>query len=71
MNFLALEQFRWEGGVGAEYWLGSALKPGKHTVVFDFKYAGCVRMPVDFAAKLYSATGIGTNRHYRRQQIRS
>jgi arylsulfatase len=39
-NFLALEQFRWEGGVGAEDWLGSALKPGKHTIVFDFKYAG-------------------------------
>jgi arylsulfatase len=26
--------------VGAEDWLGSALKPGKHTIVFDFKYAG-------------------------------
>src|SRR6201987_4016525 len=39
-NFLALEQFRWEGGVGAQDWLGSALKPGKHTIVFDFKYAG-------------------------------
>jgi len=39
-NFLALEQFRWEGGVGARDWLGSALKPGKHTIVFDFKYTG-------------------------------
>jgi hypothetical protein len=39
-NFLALEQFRWEGGVGAEDWLGSALTPGKHTIVFDFKYDG-------------------------------
>ena len=39
-NFLALEQFRWEGGVGAEDWLGAALKPGKHTIVFDFKYEG-------------------------------
>jgi arylsulfatase len=36
-NFLDLEQFRWEGGVGAEDWLGSSLKPGKHTIVFDFK----------------------------------
>ena len=26
--------------MGAEDWLGSALKPGKHTIVFDFKYAG-------------------------------
>ena len=39
-DFLALEQFRWEGGVGAEDWLGSSLKPGKHTIVFDFKYDG-------------------------------
>ena len=39
-NFLDLEQFRWEGGVGAEDWLGSSLKPGKHTIVFDFKYDG-------------------------------
>jgi arylsulfatase len=39
-NLLDLERFRWEGGVGAEDWLGSGLKPGKHTLVFDFKYDG-------------------------------
>ena len=39
-NLLDLERFRWEGGVGARDWLGSALKPGKHTIVFDFKYDG-------------------------------
>jgi len=39
-NFLDLQQFRWEVGVGASDWLGSALKPGKHTIVFDFKYDG-------------------------------
>ncbi len=39
-NMLDLERFRWEGGVGAEDWLGSALKPGKHTIIFDFKYNG-------------------------------
>jgi arylsulfatase len=39
-NFLNLQQFRWEKGVGAEDWLGDALKPGKHTIVFDFKYDG-------------------------------
>ncbi len=39
-NMLDLERFRWEGGVGAEDWLGKALKPGKHTIVFDFKYDG-------------------------------
>ena len=32
-NFLDLERFRWEAG-------GGALKPGKHKVVFDFKYDG-------------------------------
>src|SRR5262249_15265474 len=31
-NFLDLERFRWEGK--------DALAPGKHTVVFDFKYKG-------------------------------
>jgi arylsulfatase A-like enzyme len=31
-NFLDLERFRWEGQ--------DALAPGKHTVVFDFKYDG-------------------------------
>ena len=39
-NMLDLERFRWEGGVGAKDWLGSALKPGPHTIVFDFKYDG-------------------------------
>jgi arylsulfatase len=39
-NLLDLERFRWEGGVGAEDWLGASLKPGKHTIAFDFKYAG-------------------------------
>jgi arylsulfatase len=31
-NFLDLERFRWEGK--------DALAPGKHTIVFDFKYDG-------------------------------
>jgi arylsulfatase len=31
-NFFGLERFRWEGP--------AALAPGKHTVVFDFKYDG-------------------------------
>ena len=31
-NFLDLERFRWEGK--------QALTPGKHTIVFDFKYDG-------------------------------
>ena len=39
-NLLDLERYRWEGGVGAEDWLGHALAPGKHTIVFDFKYDG-------------------------------
>jgi len=39
-NLLDLKRYRWEGGVGARDWLGDALKPGKHTIVFDFKYAG-------------------------------
>jgi arylsulfatase len=42
-NLLDLERFRWEGGVGAvvgEDLFGRALKPGKHTLVFDFKYDG-------------------------------
>ena len=37
---LDLKRYRWEGGVGARDWLGSALKPGKHTIVFDFKIDG-------------------------------
>jgi arylsulfatase A-like enzyme len=39
-NFLDLKLYRWEGGVGSRDWLGDALKPGKHTIVFDFKYNG-------------------------------
>jgi arylsulfatase len=39
-NLLNLKRTRWEGGVGAEDWLGASLKPGKHTIVFDFKYDG-------------------------------
>jgi len=39
-NMLDLQRYRWEGGVGAEDWLGKALAPGKHTIVFDFKYDG-------------------------------
>ena len=31
-NFLSLERFRWEGS--------QSLAPGKHTIVFDFKYDG-------------------------------
>jgi arylsulfatase A-like enzyme len=38
-NLLDLERYRWEGGVGGEDWLGDSLKPGKHTIVFDFKLA--------------------------------
>jgi arylsulfatase A-like enzyme len=42
-NLLDLERFRWEGGVGAilgKDIFGRALDPGKHTIVFDFKYDG-------------------------------
>jgi arylsulfatase len=39
-NLLNLKRYRWEGGVGAADWLGESLKPGKHTIVFDFKYDG-------------------------------
>jgi len=42
-NLLDLERFRWEGGVGGligDDLFGKALKPGKHTIVFDFKYDG-------------------------------
>src|SRR5258706_992247 len=39
-NLLNLERFRWEGGVGRRDLFGDALKPGKHTIVFDFKYDG-------------------------------
>jgi arylsulfatase len=39
-NLLDLKRTRWEGGVGGQDWLGRSLKPGKHTIVFDFKYDG-------------------------------
>jgi arylsulfatase len=39
-NLVNLKRYRWEGGVGGEDWLGRALEPGKHTLVFDFKYDG-------------------------------
>jgi arylsulfatase A-like enzyme len=40
-NFLDMERFRWEGGLGlARDVLGRALAAGKHTLVFDFKYDG-------------------------------
>jgi len=39
-NLLNLKRYRFEGGVGAEDWLGRSLKAGKHTIVFDFKYDG-------------------------------
>jgi arylsulfatase len=38
-----MERFRWEGGVGGRVGadlFGRALAPGKHTLVFDFKYDG-------------------------------
>ena len=39
-NLLDLKHYRWEGGIGGEDWLGDGLKPGRHTIVFDFKYDG-------------------------------
>jgi arylsulfatase A-like enzyme len=42
-NFLDMERFRWEGGVGGRIGDdigGRALSAGKHTLVFDFKYDG-------------------------------
>jgi arylsulfatase A-like enzyme len=39
-NLLNLKRYRFEGGVGSEDWLGRSLAPGKHTIVFDFKYDG-------------------------------
>ncbi len=42
-NLLGLEHYRWEGGIGGivgEDWFGRPLEPGKHTLVFDFKYEG-------------------------------
>jgi arylsulfatase A-like enzyme len=42
-NLLDLERFRWQGGIGGiigKDLFGKALKPGQHTIVFDFKYDG-------------------------------
>jgi arylsulfatase len=39
-NMLNLKRYRWEAGVGGRDLFASALKPGKHTIVFDFKYDG-------------------------------
>ena len=39
-NLLNLKRYRFEGGVGADDWLGKSLKAGKHTLVFEFKYDG-------------------------------
>src|SRR5207253_10281265 len=42
-NMLDLRRYRWEGGIGGiigKDFFGRALEPGKHTIVFDFKYAG-------------------------------
>jgi hypothetical protein len=42
-NLLDMERFHWQGGVGGllgDDLFGKALKPGKHTIVFDFKYDG-------------------------------
>ena len=37
-NFLDLKQTRWEGGVTGEDLFTRPLAPGKHHIVFDFKY---------------------------------
>ena len=39
-NLLDLEAVPLGRGVGGADWLGASLKPGKHTIVFDFKYDG-------------------------------
>jgi arylsulfatase len=39
-NLLNLERYRWEAGVGGRDLFANALKQGKHTIVFDFKYDG-------------------------------
>jgi arylsulfatase len=39
-NLLNLKRYRFEGGVGADDWMGKSLKAGKHTIVFEFKYDG-------------------------------
>ncbi|MGD0116877.1 MAG: arylsulfatase [Candidatus Binatus sp.] len=39
-NLLDLKHYRWEGGPLGRGLLADSLKPGKHTIVFDFKYDG-------------------------------
>jgi len=39
-NLLDLTHYRWEGGPLGRGLLADAIKPGKHTIVFDFKYDG-------------------------------
>jgi arylsulfatase A-like enzyme len=39
-NLLDLKHYRWEGGPLGRGLLANALPPGKHTIVFDFKYDG-------------------------------
>jgi arylsulfatase len=39
-NLLDLTHYRWEGGPLGHGSLADALEPGKHTIVFDFKYEG-------------------------------
>ncbi len=39
-NLLDLTHYRWEGGPAGRGILADALKPGEHTIMFDFKYDG-------------------------------
>ncbi len=39
-NLLDMTHYRWEGGPLGHGVLAEAVKPGKHTIVFDFKYDG-------------------------------
>jgi arylsulfatase A-like enzyme len=39
-NMLNLKRYRWQAGMGKRDMLADALKPGKHTITFDFKYDG-------------------------------
>lgn len=39
-NLFDLTHYRWEGGPLGHGVLADALKPGSHTIVFDFKYDG-------------------------------
>jgi len=39
-NLLDLKRERWEGGLLGDDLFGRALKPGKHTIVFEFKFDG-------------------------------